>query len=232
MPAKTDLESSPDFNMGLVFRAGNIEIMFKDSELINELAFMILALKVDYELSDYVKLGAMAGYQQNHFNNPVDATTLPLSLRLEDEKSNSMMFGLSLETIPFSIDHFALNLNFQFNYFKSFLKEWDIDLPIENGIAKTRNSFFSSRIDMLLSYDGFSSFTPFIGPNLHFVSGKLRFEETIAGLDVSEEQEYQQNSLVGLSCGAKFEVGDHFDLTLRLNLFSEKSLYFTATYIF
>ena len=143
-----------------------------------------------------------------------------------------MLIELFSETNVYTIDYITFNLDFKLNYFKTFLKEWVNDLPIENGIAKTRNSFFSSRIDMLLSYDGFSSFTPFIGPNLHFVSGKLRFEETIAGLDVSEEQEYQQNSLVGLSCGAKFEVGDHFDLTLRLNLFSEKSLYFTATYIF
>ena len=223
---------SLDFDIGLIFKAGSSEIIFNDSELVNDLAFIITALRVDIDISTYIKLGIIAGYQQNHFNNTINAVKLPLSLSLPEDNLNSMLLGFILETEPFSIDDFSLDINFEFNYFKSFSRSWDITLPITSGTAESKNSFFAASINFLFKYEGFANFTPYIGPSINILSGKLNFAENIMEIEATEEMKYKQNSLIGLSSGVLFEVGDNWDIGIRLNLFSEKALCLSVFYIF
>ncbi len=230
----TELNEDNDFNfdIGLIFKAGSAEIQFNDSTIINELAFLITALRVDFEISSYIKLGIIAGYQQNHFNTAVNAVKLPLSLSFPEENSNSMVFGFIIESEPFSINDFVLEINFEFDYYKAFIRSWDIDLQIASGSAESKNSFYTTSLSFLFKYEGFANFTPYIGPSLNLISGKLSLSEKIMEIEAIEDMKYRQNSLIGLSSGVKFEIGDNWDIEIRLNLFSEKSLYISAFYIF
>ncbi len=228
----TDKDNSLDFDIGLVFKAGSAEIVFNNSELKNDLAFIITALRVDFDISNYIKLGIIAGYQQNHFNDSINAVNLPLSLGFSEDNSNSMLFGFIIESEPFSIDDFVLDINFEFNYYKSFLKSWKIELPIAIGTAESNNSFYKATLSFLFKYEGFANFTPYIGPNLSLISGKLSLSENIMEIEAEEIMKYSQKNLIGLSAGVKFEVGDNWDIGLKLNLFSEKSIYLSAFYIF
>lgn len=221
-----------NFEMGLIFKAGSAEIKFTDSGIINELAFLITALRVDFELSSYLKIGVIAGYQQNHFKTQVNAVNLPLSLSFPEENSNSMVLGFAVESEPFSVDDFVLGIHFEFDYYKSFLKSWNIALPIATGTAESRNSFYTASLSFLVKYEGFSTFTPYIGPSLNLISGTLNLSESIMELNAVEDMSYKQNSLIGLSAGIKFEFLNNWDIGIRLNLFSEKSIYISAFYIF
>lgn len=224
-------DETSDFDFGFIFNAGSAKVEFKDSDNYNELAFLMTGLRVNIDISDYLVMGIIAGYQQNHFNDSLNITVLPLSLKLPEENSNSMVLGFIIESEPFSVDDFALDINFEFNYFKSFKKRWDIKLPVIKGKAESTNSFYMAKLSFLLKYDGFSSITPFIGPNLSLISGKLVVYEEIIDIKENVDLHYKQKSIIGLTTGVRFEVGDNWDIVLNLNLFSEKSLSLSVMYV-
>jgi len=224
-------EEVSNFNLGFVFKAGSMNVNFNDSKTVGELGFLTTGFKVNLDISDYITLSFIAGYQQNHFNNSLNVTGLPLSLNLPEENAKSMVFGFIIESEPFSIDYFSLGIDFEFDYYKSFSQAWAVKLPVIEGVAQTKNSFYTANLSFLFKYDGFSSLTPFIGPNLNMIAGTVSVSEKISDIEESIDMKYRQKNIIGLTSGVKFELGDNWDIELRLNLFSEKTLGLTVLYI-
>jgi hypothetical protein len=225
-------DNSVDFNFALVIKAGHSGIKFTDSGITNSLSFLITALRIDIDLSDYIRVGVIAGYQQNGFADSIDITALPLSLNLPDRNSESMILGFVVESEPFSINDYSLDVSLAFDYYKYFRNKWDINLAIANGTAESSHSFYMVNLSFLFKYNGFSTFTPFVGPTLNLISGNLNVSEQIMDFSQTQIFKYKQEGLIGLSAGVELEIGDNWDIDLKLNLFSENSLCITAFYRF
>lgn len=221
-----------NFNIGINFTFNSVKVKFGQDDVKNSMIYPFLALECDVDIFDYLTLGVIAGYNQNHFKEPVDFLHLPLSLRLPKKRTNSMIFGLNLKSEPLSFGDFSIKVRGEFLYFKLFKTQWKIDLPIVNGTAIVKNSFSQISIDLLLQYDGFTGLTFFFGPQFNFLKGKFVTNEEIGSIEAQEILKYKQKNVIGIVSGVNFEVGNHIEINLELNLFSKASLSIKAYYVF
>jgi hypothetical protein len=231
-PPQTKIKSHEiNYTAGLNFTY-NRALVSMDDEIENMLIYSYLALEVDVELSDYIKLGVLAGYAKNQFDDPVDFLTLPLSLRVSDQSYNSMIFGARIKSDFFSWRDFSFSANGEILFCKLFEKEDTIDLPIVSGTSSVKQSFSQMSLELLAQYDGFSNFTIFAGPQLYLLKGKITASESIEELQGEEEFEYKQKNSLGFTGGINLELGSHFDIDIKLSLFSRTSLSIEIFYIF
>ncbi|UCH97012.1 MAG: hypothetical protein JSV88_09215 [Candidatus Aminicenantes bacterium] len=221
-----------DYTAGLNFSYNRVAVLMGDDNIENTLVHSYLALEVDVGLMDYLTVGVVAGYDSNDFADPVDFYNLPLSLRLSDQAYNSMVFGLRAKSDFLSWKDFSFNANAEILFFKLFKKEHTIDLPIVTGTSTIKHSFTQVALELLVQYDAFSTFTIFAGPQMNLVKGKITAAENIEELQGEEELEYQQKNTMGFAGGVLFELGSHFDLKVKVNLFSKTSLSVEVFYIF
>lgn len=221
-----------DYTAGLNFSYNRTPVLLGDDKIENTLIDSYLALEVDIGLSDYFVVGVVAGYAANHFSEPVDFFNLPLSLRVSDQSYNSMVFGARLKSDFLSWRDFSFSANGEILFFKLFKKEIPIDLPIVSGTADVEQSFSRLTLELLVQYDGFSAFTIFAGPQLNRLSGKITASENIEELQGEEEFEFKQKKTMGFVGGVNLELGTHFDLNVKVSLFSKTSLSVEVFYIF
>jgi hypothetical protein len=221
-----------DFTTGLNFSSNRTPVLMGDDDIKNTLIHSYLALEVDIGVSDFFTAGVVAGYATSQFDDPVDFYNLPLSLSVSSQSYNSMIFGARARSDFLSWKDFSLHANGEILFFKLFEKESSIQLPIVTGISTVKQSFSQMTLELLVQYDGFSTFTVFAGPQLYWLKGKITASESIEELEGEEEFEYKQKNTIGLTGGINFELGSHFDLNLKVSLFSKTSFSIEAFYIF
>lgn len=221
-----------DYTAGLNFSYNRIPVLMGDEDKENTLNYSYLALEVDVGVSDYFTAGLVAGYARSHFADPVDFYNLPLSLSVSGQSYQSMIFGARAKSDFLSWKDFSLRANGEILFFKLFEKESLINLPIVTGTSAVKQSFSQLTLELLVQYDGFSTFTVFAGPHLHRLKGKITASESIEELEGQEEFAYKQKNTMGLTAGVNFELGSHFDLNVKVSLFSKTSLSVEAFYIF
>ncbi len=233
LPAESPAKSLQiDYSMGLNFNHSRVSVLVGDNNLVNTLNYSYLALELDVGISDYLILGVVAGFNSNHLKDPVDFYNLPLSLRVNEEKFNSMVLGLRAKSEFLSWKDFSFAAGGEYLYFKKYKRELPIQLPLVSGDAMIKNSFNQLSLELLAQYDGFSFFTVFAGPQLNLVHGKYTASETIEELEGEEELSYKQENNIGIAAGARFELGSHFDINLKVNLISKTALSVEVFYIF
>jgi hypothetical protein len=230
-PAKTQ-PVQIDYTAGLNFSYNRTPVLMGDDEIENTLIHSYLALEVDVGVSDYITAGVVAGYATSHFADPVNFYNLPLSLGVSGQSYKSMIFGARARSDFLSWKDFSLRANGEILFFKLFEKESPIQLPIVTGTSVVKQSFSQLTLELLVQYDGFSTFTVFAGPQLHRLKGKITASESIEELEGEEEFAYKQKETMGLTAGVNFELGSHFDLNVKVSLFSKTSLSVEAFYIF
>jgi hypothetical protein len=221
-----------DYTTGLNFSYNRTPVLMGDDDIENTLIHSYLALEVDVGVSDYFTAGIVAGYATSHFADPVNFYNLPLSLGVSGQSYKSMIFGARARSDFLSWKDFSLRANGEILFFKLFEKESPIQLPIVTGTAAVKQSFSQLTLELLVQYDGFSTFTVFAGPQLYRLKGKLTASESIEELEGEEEFAYKQKETMGLTAGVNFELGSHFDLNVKVSLFSKTSLSVEAFYIF
>lgn len=221
-----------DYTAGLNFSYNRTPILMGDDNTENTLIHSYLALEVDVGVSDYFTAGVVAGYGNSHFADPVNFYNLPLSLDVSGQSYKSMMFGARARSDFLSWRDFSLRANGEILLFKLFEKENPIQLPIVTGTSVAKQSFSQLTLELLVQYDGFSTFTVFAGPQLCLLKGKITASESIEDLEGEEEFTYQQKNTMGLTAGVNFELGSHFDLNVKVSLFSKTSLSVETFYIF
>ena len=221
-----------DYTAGLNFSYNRTPVLIGDTDIENTLVHSYLAFEVDVGLSDYFAAGIVVGYATNRFNDPVDFYNLPLSLSISGHSSKTMVFGARVKSDFFSRKYFSLRANGEILFFKLFEKENPINLPIVTGTSTVKQSFSWVVLELLVQYDGFSTFTIFAGPQLYHLKGKITASESIEELQGEEEIEYKQKNTLGLTGGVNFKLGSHFDLNVKVSLFSKTSLSVAVFYIF
>ncbi|MGD2092645.1 MAG: hypothetical protein PVH61_41145 [Candidatus Aminicenantes bacterium] len=221
-----------DYTAGLNFSYNRTPVLMGDDDIENTLIHSYLALEVDVGVSDYFTAGVVAGYAVSQFDDPVDFFNLPLSLSVSSQSYKSMIFGARAKSDFLSWHYFTLRANGEILFFKSFEKESLIQLPIVTGTTAVKQSFSHLTLELLVQYDGFSTFTVFAGPQLYRLKGKITASERLEELEGEEEFEYKQKNTIGLTAGVNFELGSHFDLNVKVSLFSKTSLSIEAFYIF
>jgi hypothetical protein len=221
-----------DYTAGLNFSYNRTPVLIGDNDIENTLIHSYLALEVDVGVSDYFTAGIVAGYATSQFDDPVDFYNLPLSLSVSSQSYNSMIFGARVKSDFFSWKYFSFRANGEILFFKLFEKEIPIQLPIVTGTSTVKQSFSQITLELLVQYDGFSTFTVFAGPQLYRLKGKITASESIEELEGEEEFEYKQKKSIGLTGGVNFELGSHFDLNVKVSLFSKTSLSVEVFYIF
>jgi hypothetical protein len=221
-----------DYTVGLNFSYNRTPVLMGADDIENTLTHSYLALEVDVGISNYFTAGIVAGYAANRFADPVDFYNLPLSLQVSGQSYKSMIFGARAKSDFLSWKDFSLRANGEILFFKLFEKESPIRLPIVTGTAAVKQSFSHMTLELLVQYDGFSTFTVFAGPQLYRLKGKITASEIIEELEGEEEFEYKQKNTIGLTGGVNFELGSHFDLNVKASLFSRTSLSVEVFYIF
>ncbi len=223
----------PDFSVGLNLSFGSSDIEFEGGVGVeNSLKSTMILLEVDVDLFNAVTVGFLAGYDMNRFGDPVVATGLPLSLSLERDSNNSMAFGISVRAEPFYFGKFSVGVNGQFLYVKQFKTEWDIELPIITGTAIEKHYYMKAGLDLLLQYEGLTGITPFIGPNVHFIDGKLDVQEQIGTISAEQQLEYKQKKLLGVCAGARFEPASNLQVEAKVYFISQTAASVQVLYIF
>jgi len=221
-----------DYTTGLNFAYNRTPVLMGDNDIENTLIHSYLALEVDVGVSDYFTAGVVAGYATSHFVDPVNFYNLPLSLGISGQSYKSMIFGARARSDFLSWKDFSLCANGEILFFKLFEKENPIQLPIVTGTAAVKQSFSQLTLELLVQYDGFSTFTVFAGPQLFLLKGKITASESIEELEGEEEFAYKQKETLGLAAGVNFELGSHIDLNVKVSLFSKTSLSVEVFYIF
>jgi len=221
-----------DYTVGLNFSFNKVAVLVGNNNLSNSLNFSYLALELDVGISDYLTLGAVAGYNSNYMKDPVDFNNLPLSLQLQDETFNSMVLGVRAKSEFLSWKDFSFAANAEYLYFKRLKKEFPIELPIVTGEAIVKNSFTQLSVELWAQYEGFSNFTLFAGPQLNLLKGKFNVSEEISDLNAEEELSYKQENKLGVAAGVLLEVSSHIDVNLKINLISKNSFSIGAIYVF
>jgi len=221
-----------EYTVGLNFSSNRTPVLMGDDDIKNTLIHSYLALKVDVGVSNYFTAGVVVGYASSQFDDPVDFYTLPLSLSVSSQSYNSMIFGARARSDFLSWKDFSLRANGEILFFKLSETESAIRLPIVTGTSTVKQSFSQMTLELLVQYDGFSTFTVFAGPQLYWLKGKITASESIEELEGEEEFEYKQKNAIGLASGVNFELGSHFDLNIKVSLFSKTSFSIEAFYIF
>lgn len=221
-----------DISTGMRFLYSDTKIIFDNDDSEHSLITMVAAIEVKVDISRFLTIGLVAGYNWNHFKDPVVVSSLPLSLTLDNNTYNSMVFGINLRSNPFSFGDFMVEGKGEFLYFKRFKNEWDIELPIVTGIAEAKHSYFQTSIDLVLKYDGFMVFTPYIGPQIHFLNGKLTASETVEDIAAEAVIKHKQKNFIGLVGGLNIEFADNWDACLEITLFSKLSVTLSIFYLF
>jgi len=221
-----------DYTVGLNFCYNRIPILIGDNDQENTLLHSYLALEVEVGVLNFLRLSAIAGFDSNRFDTPVDFFNLPLSLRIDDQSYNSMVFGIRAKSDLFSWREFSFKANAEFMFFKLFKKENTLTLPITTGASTVKQSFSQVAVELLAQYDGLSSISIFAGPQLNLLKGNITAQETIMELTGEEKLSYRQKNSLGLTGGTQISLSNHFDLILKLSLFSKNSLSAEVIYLF
>lgn len=221
-----------DFNVGLNVSFNSAQMKIGPKNTPNSLIYSYLALELDADISDFLTLGLLAGYTDNHFKNPVDFERLPLSLGFDREKHNSVVVGMTAASELSLFGDFSLAPRGEFIYFIPSKRESIITLPIVTGEAVSRCSFYQAAIELLGQYDGFSTVTVFFGPQLYFAGGDYKASETIKDITGAETLKFKQKNIFGVVGGINFDLGEHFNVDLKATLLSKTSIAARVFYVF
>ncbi len=221
-----------DFTAGLKFCYNRVPVLLGEDKTGNSLVHSYLALEIEAGLKDYLILGVVAGYDTNHFNDAVDFYRLPLSLHVDDQSFNSMVFGVKAKSDFFSWKDFSFVAQGELLFFKLFKKEFPIDLPIAKGTSTVKQSFSQLALELLVQYDGFPGFTVFAGPQLNLLKGSLTASEKIEELEGEEKLTYRQKNKMGIAAGINIELSSQLELNVKVNVISKTSLSVEVFYIF
>lgn len=219
-----DISRGVDFSAGFRAVYSDTGIIFPETEENNHLISIVTALEVDVEISDYLAVGVIAGFNWNHFLNSLPVISLPLSLEIDGKSNGSMIFGLNLKSEFFSSGDFSVSGKAEFIYFKQFQQELEIPLEIVTGSAVVKNSFYQARLDLILKYHGFDDVVLFLGPQLYLFNGNLFVSETIGDISGEAELNYRQKSIIGVLGGISVEFGLDWGVSMEISFFSRFSI--------
>jgi hypothetical protein len=225
-------EDNLAFFTGLRASYSDARVTFDDSDLENSIIHMLFALEVRVDIFDYLSVGVIAGYNINHFQNSLQVTSLPLSLEINQQRSNSMVFGLHLMSEFFSSGDFSIAADGEFLYFKQFEQDVDIDLDIITGNSTIKHRFYQGTLNLLFKYHGLDAIVIYAGPQLNLINGKLTVSETIESIEAEAVLNHQQKNLFGLVGGAVFEFSRDWEVGLEINCFSRLTLSASIFYSF
>jgi|GEM_PF-5214271 len=219
-------------SVGLRFSYNQINTLIGDSESPNRQSLMHAMLTWDFDVSDYLTIGLMGGYALTRMKDPVDFTTLPLSLRINQEQYAGLVFGISLKSDFTSFGDFTARIQGEFLYLLRDSQEWPIELPIETGTAQVSQNGFLATADLILQFDGLSGIMPFAGIRGNVASGQFFASETIEELTGQEKINWKQKSLFGPLAGATFEIGSSVEITLTASLLARFGADLQIRYLF
>ena len=217
---------------GLRAAYSDAKVVFSDTDMENSLISMVLALEVRIDIFDYLSLGLIAGYNWNHFKDPLQVTSLPLSLEIDNQSNNSMVFGLNLMSEFFSSGDFSISARGEFLYFKQFERETEINLDIVTGSSLTKHWFYQGTLDMVLKYHGLNAIILYAGPQLNIIKGTLTISETIEEIEAEIELKHRQKNLLGIVGGLVSEFARNWEAGLEINYFSKLTISASIFYSF
>lgn len=221
-----------DFSAGIQFNYNTAKIKLGPEEIENSLFYPYLVMEIDVDIFDYLTVGVFGGYSQSTFIDPADFAELPLSLRLNEERRGTMVFGLNVKSEFLSFGYFSLKAKGEFLYFKTFKNEKTIELPVITGTADIKNSFYQLSVNLFLQYDGLTGVTLFLGPEFNLLNGEISVNEVIEDIETEQIRDFSQKQLFGLISGINIEIGSQLELILQAGFFTKTSFSAGLFYIF
>jgi len=222
--AKKNTIGNVDYTVGAKLSFTRIPVWLNpqtdtETKTSNTLSLSYLDIYGDVALSEYITLGLSVGYASHSMRKTVEFNTLPLSVQLQGKTFAGVLLGVHARSNFFSWDNFTFQSNAQVLTFMESTQNLPVTLDLAKGNAEIKHSITESSIDLLVQYEGLSSCNIYAGPQLAWVSGDYKVNETIETLQGSQELSYKQKKLFGIIAGAHMEVGN-FDIKAELSLFS------------
>jgi len=219
-------------NPGLEFSFTSISSLVGTDKTKNNFNFLASRLVLNIDILDYLSAEVLAGYHYAYALDPIDFTSLPLSLRWDREKFNGLLLGVALSSVPYTLNDFSLKVRGEFIFAMEKEKTWTIELPLVSGLATGDNRFTLLTLDASVQYEGFSGITIFIGPRLNLLSGKFSADESIEELLGQQDFSYRQKNFFGAMAGAAIEIGGNWELQLKASLLARTEFSLAVFYIF
>lgn len=226
-----NIKNTVNLSSGIYFSYNSIPIEAGSADRLNHWRFLYSALRCKLDVSDFLSLGLLAGYQTSSLKDTIDFTALPLSLRMNRTSYPGFLVGAFVHSTPYSGGDFSFVVQGDILFALPVSKTWPLTLPIEAGNATVRESFFLVTGDIWAQYDGFSGFTPFAGARVHLFRGKLKATETLADLEGIEEIKISQHKMFGPLAGVIFEVGSNWEIAIKASLISRLAADLDIRYI-
>jgi hypothetical protein len=217
---------------GLEISFNSISCLVGAEKTANTFSLLAARLALKMDILDYLSLEVLAGYHYAFANNPLDFTTMPLSLRWDREKFAGLLLGAAVSSEPYTIDDFSLKVRGEFTLAMEKEKTWAIELPAVSGQATGDNAFTLLTLDAVVQYDGLTGVTIFIGPRFNLLHGKFTASESIIDLQGQQELSYRQKNFIGALAGAVIEIGGNWELNIKASLFARTELSLAIIYIF
>lgn len=224
-PAEDEIPTGGvNFSAGIRTSYASTAIVFSESEIESRLNTLTLSLEVDFDITHFLTVGVIAGYNWSRFSDALNIFELPLSLQIDQNANQSMIFGINLKSEFFSSGDISLSARGEFVYHKLFKQELDIILPVITGLATVKHWFIKANVDLLVKYHGFEAFVLFLGPQANIVGGTLTVSESIADISGEKELTHHQKGFLGLVGGVTYEFGLNWRAGLEVNLFSQTAI--------
>jgi hypothetical protein len=220
------------FNPGLEFSWNSISSQNGEQKTANTFSFLASRLALKMDIFEYLSLELLAGYHSAFAKDPLDFTSLPLSLRWDRQKFQGLLLGAAISSEPFTINDFSLKVRGEFTFALEKNRTWAIELPQVSGQATGKNVFSLLTLDVTVQYQGFTGVTVFLGPRLNLLHGKFIAAETIADLQGQQEITYRQKNLVGPLAGIAIEIADNWELNIKASFLARTELSLAVFYIF
>ncbi len=217
---------------GLELSFNSIRTLVGPEKTANTFNFLTTRLALKMDVIEYLSVEILAGFHYAYASEPLDFTSMPLSLRWDREKFSGLLLGLAASSEPLTMDDFSLKVRGEFTWAMEKEKTWEIELPTVSGEATGDNAFSLLTLDVTVQYDGFSGVTLFAGPRLSLLNGTFTAAETIIDLQGQQEFSYRQKNFFAVLAGAVIEIGGNWELNVKASLLGRTELSLAVFYIF
>jgi hypothetical protein len=228
---KNAIFSSPNFNSFAELSMNQLDLKLdreKNNE--NKLIHYLFKVGLKFDVVDNIKLEVFSGYYFNRFDQYIDFSDLPLSLRLSKNTHSSWLGGINFGIDAFSAGDFSFHIKPEFIFFKSTTKDFVIVTDIFSGNSKVKHHSYSLKIDFILHYDRLVGITPYAGTMFYFNKGGFDVTETIDNFEFATALNYKQQNYLGILLGAYIELSSQWLLQIKTTFFSLKSIAISIHY--
>jgi len=166
-------------------------------------------LNTEIEIADGFFIHGIIGYSLSNFDKLV-FRQLPFSVELDVGNIDGYIFGTELRKSFLYYSNFEVGAYGQFIYYLGKETEWDLPGLNVPGMVTGKPTWMRASIGPRITYTGFDYFSPYLTLCYNNLWGKFEMIQEVQTLEGTEDKELRSKSLIDISAGSVFNLGDRF----------------------